>query len=216
MLKYFVRTTNERILDRTYAQIDYKKLVDLEHNPVKSFIEQLKIINDFDSVLLEDDLILCKDFKNKIEKIINQYSNEIINFFTVPMMYFKTKKDFGFCYNQCTYYPKGKALSIANEIENILLNDPKYKGCNQYDILENKALNNLKIRHIKYRPCLIQHLDNGSIMNNNVNFCRRSPYFIDYLDELGITYSEARKQENKEKLIKIMEQKFDKERGQMK
>ena len=206
MIKYFVRTTNERILDRTYAQIDYKKLVDLEHNPVKSFIEQLKIINDFDSVLLEDDLILCKDFKNKIEEIINQYSNEIINFFTVPMMYFKTKKDFGFCYNQCTYYPKGKALLIANEIEYILKNDIHYKNCPQYDILENRALFNLNIKHIKYRPCLVQHLDKDTLIQHESHNPRRSPYFIDYLEKLEISYKEAYKY--KDKLVEILNKKF--------
>lgn len=210
MIKYFIRTTGERQLDNSYSQIEYERLVDKEHKPVKSFIEQLKFINNFDSVLLEDDLILCKDFKNRIEEVINQYPNDIINFFTVPMKYFKTKKEYGFCYNQCTYYPKGKALLIANEIEYVLKNDTRYKNCPQYDILENVALFNLKIKHIKYRPCLIQHLDNGSIMNNNVSFCRRSPFFIDYLEELNISYNETIKNENKEKLINLMKQKFDK------
>lgn len=204
MIKYYVRTTGERTLDESFSQIDYELLVDRENKPVKSFIEQLKTISNCDSVLLEDDLVLCKDFKNKIEETINQYPNELINFFTLPMMYFKTKKEFSFSYNQCTYYPKGKALLIANEIEYILENDPKYKGCPQYDILENRALINLNIKHVKYRPCLIQHLDNGSIMNNNVSYSRITPYFIDYLEELKITYSEARKQENREKLINLM------------
>lgn len=207
MLNYFVRTTNERQLDKSYNQINYKKLVDLEHKPVDSFINQLKIINSFDSVLLEDDLILCKDFKKKIEEVINQYPNDIINFFTLPMKYFKTKKEYGFCYNQCTYYPKGISNMIANEIEYILENDIRYKNCPQYDILEDRALYNLKIKHIKYRPCLIQHLDNGSIMNNNVNFCRRSPYFIDYLEELGISYKEATTKENNNKLMSLMKEK---------
>ena len=205
MVKYFVRTTNERQLDKTYNQISYEKLVDLEHKPVESFIEQLKIISKYDSVLLEDDLILCKDFKNKIEEVINQYPDEIINFFTYPMRYFKTIKESGFCYNQCTYYPKGMTLLIANEIEYILENDIRYKNCPQYDILENRALYNLKIKHIKYRPCLVQHLDYNSLVGNCPN-SRRTPYFIDYLDELGISYDEAYKY--KDKLVQLMNEKF--------
>lgn len=211
MIKYFVRTTNERILDKTYNQINYEKLVDLEHKPVDSFIKQLKIINSFDSVLLEDDLILCKDFKKKIEEVIKLYPNNIINFFTLPMSYFKTKKEYGFCYNQCTYYPKGISNMIANEIEYILENDIRYKNCPQYDILENRALYNLKIKHIKYRPCLVQHIDGESIMNKDVKYLRRTPYFIDYLDALGITYKDALKSENKLKLMELMNSYLNKE-----
>lgn len=204
MIKYFVRTTGERKLDNSYSQIEYECLLDTEHKPVKSFIEQLKIINNFDSVLLEDDLILCKDFKNRIEKVIEKYPNKIINFFTMPNCYCQTHISRGFSYNQCTYYPKGISKTIALEMENILMKH----NCPQYDILENVALRNLKITNLVYRPCLVQHLDNGSVMNNNVSFCRRSPYFIDYLEELGISYEKARTAENKEKLFNLMKEKF--------
>lgn len=204
MIKYFIRTTNERILDKSYAQIDYKKLIDLEHRPVDSFIEQLDIISEYDSVLLEDDLILCKDFKNHIEEIIKKYPNMIINFFTYPEAYFKASESFEFMYNQCTYYPKGIGKIIANEMLKI-----KKDFLNQgYDVIENRALRKLKIKHIRYRPCLIQHLDNDTLIQTKT-LNRRSPYFIDYLDELGITYNEAEKKENKEKLINIMNNKFE-------
>lgn len=204
MIKYFIRTTNERILDKSYAQIDYKKLIDLEHRPVDSFIEQLDIISEYDSVLLEDDLILCKDFKNHIEEIIKKYPNMIINFFTYPKAYFKTSESFEFMYNQCTYYPKGIGKIIANEMLKIK-KDFLNRG---YDVIENRALRKLKIKHIRYRPCLIQHLDNDTLIQTKT-LNRRSPYFIDYLDELGITYNEAEKKENKEKLINIMNNKFE-------
>ena len=62
MIKYFVRTTGERQLDESYNQIEYELLIDKEYKPVKSLIEQLEIMNNYDSVLLEDDLILCKNF----------------------------------------------------------------------------------------------------------------------------------------------------------
>jgi hypothetical protein len=80
-IKYFVRTTNDRIYE---YDLEHEKLIDTEHAPVKSFINQLKYISQWDSVLLEDDLILCKDFKKRIEEVINQYPDKIINFFTRP------------------------------------------------------------------------------------------------------------------------------------
>lgn len=204
MIKFFVRTTKQRQLDNSYSQVEYECLVDTNHKPVNSFIEQLKIISDYNSVLLEDDLILCKDFKNRIEKVIEENPDKIINFFTLPNKYIKTQLSNIFSYNQCTYYPKGLGIMIAKEIENILENDVKYKNCNQYDILENRALINLKLKHLIYRPCLVQHLDNGSLMNNNCSYSRMTPYFIDYLNELNISYVEARKEKNKSKLIELM------------
>ena len=62
-MKYYVRTTLDRKLDKTYSQIDYEFLVDKEHKPIDSFIKQLEIISEYDAVLLEDDLILCNNFK---------------------------------------------------------------------------------------------------------------------------------------------------------
>ena len=92
MIKYFIRTTGERPLNKSYNQIDYELLIDKEHKPVESFINQLEIISDYDAVLLEDDVFLCEDFKNRIEKIIKKYPNKVINFFTRPWEYFKTKE----------------------------------------------------------------------------------------------------------------------------
>lgn len=200
MIRYFVRTTNERKLDKSYDQVDYEKLVDLEHKPVESFIKQLEFINDFDCVLLEDDLILCKDFKKLIESVIRQYPNRIINFFTYPLAYFNTEESRTFMYNQCTYYPKGITKMIANEMK-------KINNCKQYDVMENIALNHLNIKHIRYRPCLVQHLDLNTLIQKK-SLGRRTPYFIDYLEELNIPYEEASKPENKEKLIQLMNDKF--------
>ena len=194
MIKYFVRTT----LDRTFDyDLEYELLIDKERKPVDSFIKQLKYISEYDAVLLEDDLILCKDFKNKIEEVIEQYPNDIINFFYKPNYYFTTHYDSVFYYNQCTYYPKGVALAIANEMEKIRKIMPNA----QYDVLESQALSNLGMRHLVYRPCLIQHLDKDSLIQEyDSKGSRISPFFIDWLDELGISYDDAHKQENLRKL----------------
>lgn len=203
MIKYFIRTTKERKLDESISRElgeDYTLLIDTEHKPVESFIEQLKTISDYDSVLLEDDVILCKDFKSRIEGVIKQYSKDVINFFTKPDFYFTTTKTLEvFRSNQCTYYPKGVSNLIAECM--LSFNDTK----TAYDIIEHWALQKLNLPHVQYRPCLVQHIDNKSIISPGCHK-RRSPYFIDYLDELGIDYNEAYKY--KEKLIALMKDKF--------
>lgn len=192
MIKYFVRTTGERTLDDSFSQIEYTLLVDKEHKPVKSFIEQLEIISDYDAVFLEDDIQLCRNFKEKIESIIKQYPNRLINFFTSPSHYFETKEEQVFFFNQCTYYPKRLAKKIAKEMKKIEVEEPnKY----QYDVLESKALYSLQLKHIQYRPCLVQHLDFKSLIGNKDN-CRITPFFIDYLEDLHIKYEEANTHKN--------------------
>lgn len=199
-ISYYVRTTGERKLDSSYTQIKYAKLIDFEHKPVKSFIEQLEKISDEDSVLLEDDLILCNSFKTEIEQVISTYHDRIVNFFTLPRFWFMTREKEAFSYNQCTYYPKGVARKIAEMMK--LLDNGKLP----YDELEREALARLKIKHIQYRPCLVQHIDKHSLIS--VGSGRRSPYFIDYLKELHIDYNEASKLKNQRRLIEYMNNKF--------
>lgn len=202
MIRYFVRTTGKRKLDSSYSQIEYELLIDNEGNCGKAFLKQLEYVNDFDAVLLEDDLILCNNFKNRIEQVISKHSNDIINFFTIPEEYLKSDYLKSFCYNQCTYFPKGIAKKIIEAFNSY--------GYNPYSAekIMKKALKKLQMKHYVYRPCLVQHLDDGSLMNHNLSYKRRSPYFIEYLDELGISYEEAKIKENKEKLMSLMEEKF--------
>lgn len=202
MIKYFVRTTGERQLDPTLSQIEYTLLIDKEHKPVKSFIEQLEIISDYDAVFLEDDVQLCRDFKQRIEDIIKVYPDRVINFFTAPTNYFMTREAQTFFFNQCTYYPKGLAKEIAREMRDIESKEP---GKHQYDVLESMALKNMELKHIQYRPCLVQHLDFKSLVGNRDNY-RITPYFVDYLEDLNIQYEEAKLHKNiielKYKIIK--------------
>lgn len=79
---YFVRTTLQRKFDYHYELPQYEVLVDVEHKPKESFIQQIIDCSEKgDFVLLEDDVKLCKDFKRKIEEVIKQYPDKVINFF---------------------------------------------------------------------------------------------------------------------------------------
>ncbi len=188
MIKYFVRTTGERALDESFSQIEYELLIDKEHKPIDSFINQLKQINDYDSIFLEDDVILCKNFKEEIEKVVKEHKNEIINFYTKPTVFFSSHYSQHFVYNQCTYYPKGSSKKIAIQMENEW---DLAKSITDYDVLENRAIHSLKMYLFSYRPCLVQHKDIHSLINKNL-YCipdRITPYFKDYLDKYNIDYN---------------------------
>ena len=202
MIKYYLRTTNERKLDKSLEQIKYEKLVDTEHKAVKSFIEQLEYISDSDAVLLEDDIELCNNFKERIEKAISEYPDRVINFFSQPRTFFKTKEFQTFYFNQCTYYPKGVSKKLAEIMRRI---EEKHPNKYQYDVLESMALKELKMKHIQYRPVLVQHLDFKSLVGNTSKY-RITPYYINYLEELNIPYEKACFFVNLSKLYKLLEE----------
>jgi len=91
MIKYYIRTTGERKLDSSYSQIEYELLIDSDHRYIDFFVDQLERIGNDDCVIIEDDCVLCNNFKNRIEEVINQYPTKIINFFQNHWAaYFKT------------------------------------------------------------------------------------------------------------------------------
>ena len=81
-MKYYVRTTSERTLDESFSQIEYTLLVDVEHKNGVTFAKWFKeYFCKEDCVILEDDIVLCKDFKSRIEEVISKHPNDVINFF---------------------------------------------------------------------------------------------------------------------------------------
>lgn len=203
IIKYYVRTTLNRNLNSSYNQIPYKLLIDYNNNCGKAFIEQLEYIKNEDAVLLEDDIILCNNFKNRIESIIEKHPKDIINFFTFPDQWKEEGYENKFRYNQCTYFPKEKTQKLLSVIHRYNLKDFSAEH-----ILSN-SLTILKLKHYVYRPFLVQHLDNGSLMNHHPKFERRSPFFIDYLDELNLKYEDCINDINlQNKLIDLMHEKF--------
>lgn len=202
MIRYFVRTTGQRILDDSYSQIEYELLIDNNGHSGKAFLAQLSIINEYDCVVLEDDLILCRGFKDKIEAVIKEHKDKIINFFTSPLGYFKSRESRIFSYNQCTYFPKGMGGKIYEAVKIF----PTLQHCQERIMRE--GLLRLGLTFFQYRPCLVQHLDTDSLMGHKMEYPRRSPYFEDYLNDLNIPYGEANTASNRAKLREYMEEQF--------
>lgn len=166
--------------------------MDKEHKFVDIFASQLEQAAsgqaDGGIVLMEDDIILCKNFKERIETVINERPDEIINFFTCPMDLFHSREvkyddEVKFCYNQCTYYPI-KLIPLFIETINKVLAGSRPKRCTP-ETMVAETIKQHQLSHYCYRPCLVQHIDDVSLINNNLRCDRRSPFFIDYIDELN-------------------------------
>ena len=195
-IKYFVRTTE---YSNVNYDLDYEEIKDTKHEYISSYIHALEIINDYDAVLLEDDCKLCKNFKEEIEKVIAQYPNNIINFFTAPDTYWTTHYTDRFDFNQCTYFPKGMTYNFAQ-----LMKKENENGYHtSYGYLLRLVLRQLGIPHLIYRPALVQHMDLAC--GRTGKFLDRSTiFFKDYLDELNIDMLQACSMENREKLRDLL------------
>lgn len=196
-IKYFVRTTE---YSKVNYDLDYTEIKDTKHEYIGSYIRALEMINDYNSVLLEDDCVLCKNFKEEIEKVISQYPDTIINFFTSPNTYWTTQYSDKFDYNQCTYFPKGITYNFAQ----LMKVKEAEGGHTSYGYLLRLVLRDLGLPHLIYRPSLVQHKDvicgrTGACLNRN------TIYFKDYLDELGMDMLDACDLRNREKLKVLLE-----------
>lgn len=188
-VKYYIRSTGERYLDESYNQIPYIELIDKDHRYIDFFVEQLEKYGNEDIVIIEDDCVLCKNFKERIENAIAQYPNKIINFFQIRVRdYFKTCESNKYLMNQCTYYPKGLSIKLAKEMKKLHKQFPELTT----DKLENLALLNMNETHIQYRPCLVQHLNFETMLDHRVERYR-TPFFIDYLDKYNYKYEKITK-----------------------
>lgn len=211
-MKYFIRTTGVRKLDKTYKQIEYTKLLNVnDTNPTVSFINNLygvlrylDVTNEQGAILLEDDLELCDDFDNEINKAVKLYPNKIINFFSNPFNGMDTYECSLFTYNQCTYYPKEILKDLCDVMSKLYYNDYKEYYTN-YELLVHDGLCKLKQTHMVYRPFLVQHKDLNSLMGHN-NKKKRTIYYKNYLDKLHITLAEARWQKNIDKLTILLQE----------
>lgn len=200
-MKYFVRTMEGR---NDILPDYFEKIIDTEHRYVKSYIDALYMISDFDAVLVEDDIVLCNNFKEEIEKVIAQYPDVIINFFTNPERFYTTHFTELFGYNQCTYFPKGMAKILADEMMKIYIPEEQCQYKQRYGRLLGVSMENLGIPHLVYRPCLVNHIDGVSTYDGVFNQ-RNTIHFKDYLDKLGITMEEAYKKENQRALKVLLE-----------
>lgn len=184
-MKYYVRTTGNRVLHESYQQLDYELITDYEHKPIDSFIQSLYKISDDDAVLFEDDLVICRDFVQMLECAVKSYPGQVINFFQNPIKYLPTRVA-PIRWNQCTFYPKGIAAKLARVMESIPRHTDHTK--NQYSFIESDACDKLGVGIVQYRPSLVQHLDYDTELFNMTHHARRTPFFIDYISELGLTY----------------------------
>lgn len=195
-MRYIVRTVD--FDDKRKANVEELKkqipnlevFVDTKHDGYESWFCACEMLHETGGVILEDDVFLCKNFCERIEKIIEEKGTEnVINFFEKPKKYFKTSLEGGskFMWTQCVYLPPFLGNKMRETFEEFKTKRPKKAQGMAYDCLTAYVLSKLKMKYWRIRPCLVQHLPFQSVIGWRP--CNRQTlYFIDDLEIAGIDY----------------------------
>lgn len=157
-------------------------------NVFNKFINCFRLENKYDGlVLLEDDIILCKDFYEKIMSEIIQKPQVVISFFEQPMARKKLVSGFmppsKFLFNQCNYYPANVCQLIPDEkMIDRFKNFYSKKWVCPSDEYINYVLVNYKINYFMKVPFFVQHQPWESTLGHR-STARQTKYFIDDIGE---------------------------------
>lgn len=143
---------------------------------MKSYLHVCEhIIKGQPAILLEDDIILTSNFKEKIEKVVSKYPKILINFFSLSKKlttpHFKKGREY--CMNQCEYFPAGFSLKVVEAYNHWPL---RQKEPTAYDYLVGYAwgYNN---PYLVWCPSLVQHRECKSVINPRRSSKRQSITF---------------------------------------
>ena len=156
------------------------------------FVQLFCVEEEYDGiVILEDDVQLCKRFKERLSDVLKGHEHEVVSMFESVMSKKPLKSEYRagkqFMWNQCNYYPREIARKIADtglmdDFVNYFyskLNQPwKYPS----DLYIAYALDKLGVRYWMSVPFLVQHLDMQSNFGAR-STKRQTKYFVDDLEE---------------------------------
>lgn len=163
---------------------------DVFHDWYRAFFDVCDMIDETGAVLLENDVLPCKDFRNRVEAIIQEKGKDkVISFFEKPKTWLSTAYVGGsnFSWMQCLYLPPGVPGKAQRYFDEFRTTRPKqFKGVS-VDIFLRYVFVKEKIKYWRIRPCMVQHLNLRSLAGHSSN--RNTIFFVDDLEARGIDYN---------------------------
>jgi hypothetical protein len=162
---------------------------DETHNAMDTWRKTMGALGKKAGIVLEDDVVLADGWRDKIEAVIEQHPNEVIQFFsmrgadlTVGSRYEPGRT---FMMNQCYYLPAGAAEELLEFSHNWETEHPEYKT--GYDILMSEWMRQEGLRYWLQVPSLVQHERWTSEINSKRPRTRQSKTFSVDPVSIGIT-----------------------------
>lgn len=188
-MRFMVRTVSwsderrENVCVMKWALPELEVVVDEAGDAYASFFEACRLLDDTGGVLLEDDVQLCRLFRERVVETLSLVgTTRLVSFFERPKIDLETALVSGskFLWMQCLYLPPGLPMQIAGFYDEFRTLRPKRAAGMATDSLIAYALTRLRQRYWRIRPTLVQHLPFPSAIGGRARN-RQTPYFVDDL-----------------------------------
>lgn len=149
---------------------------DKTHNAMDTFLSAMRMAGQDPAVHMEDDVILCRSFREKIAEEIAKRPGKVIQFFSMRKadLEIGSRYDRSFMMNQCFYLPAG----YSEEIWGYYPSWPrKVEHPTGYDILIQDWLNGRREKYWIVVPNLVDHRICQSLINPRRSSRRQSLTF---------------------------------------
>lgn len=174
----------KRELNETYArELDnFTVIEDKGYGAIPTFIKCM--CNDDGNLLyFEDDVILCHNFKEKVNQAIKELGDDkVIQFFNLKKSISETKLMTGstYCQNQCFYMPSKMRVELVKYFNEVWSKSQCFKdNPTAMDYLVRDFLKDNKYKYWIYQPCLVQHQIGKSVIDPRRSTKRLAKHFID-------------------------------------
>jgi hypothetical protein len=188
-MKFIVRTVEPRDISNLVKNIPGLIIVkDQIHDAMDTFYRSLEAAGDEAAVNMEDDIILCGNFYDKINDVIAAHPDDVIQFFsmrkddlTIGTRYLPGRD---YLMNQCFYLPAGMSKDLLEWSKTAVKKDGTLYSQGK-DILVGAGCDTLmayyfqakKIKYLNWCPNLVDHQVCKSIIDPRRSSKRQSLTF---------------------------------------
>ncbi|MDD2286493.1 MAG: hypothetical protein PHQ11_13975 [Paludibacter sp.] len=153
-------------------------------NARDAFLEAMRTAENDAVVHMEEDIWLTQGFQNKIEAVIREHPNEVIQFFSMRKADIEVGSRYEpgrtFMMNQCFYLPEGYSRAILDYFPRWPAKDEHRAG---HDIMIADFLKERKDKYFLSVPSLVDHREGKSLIHPRRPTKRQAKVFEDGIYE---------------------------------
>lgn len=186
-MRYIIRGMSKRRAELNYLKQHLphaEYLIDIPGNAMNGFLEAMWSAGKDASVHMEEDIYLTENFQEKAENVIEDHSDEVIQFFSMRQADIDRGSRYEpgrtFMMNQCFYLPAGYSKAILEYYPEWHQKEIHPTG---YDILIADFLKERKEKYFLSVPSLVDHRRGKSLINPKRSNARQAKVFQDGIYE---------------------------------
>lgn len=178
-MKFVVQKMPSRSIDNILEQVP--DVIISEHpevTPNEAFIKSLEHSGHEDHIHLEDDVLLCSQFRNKVVGAVNKFPGKMISFFTLRkiVMLMPNMPGGNFCMAQCIYIPGWMSKQLCEYYP--LWQEQNPNDRDGMDLFVADFLHSKRKSYVLWFPCLVQHKVGKSVIDPKRSSKRQTENFL--------------------------------------